>query len=837
MVNGNDTVLSMKPVGYWPIDEGSGEVVHDLSVNANHARMVHVPWDKERRLVNFTGAYQWLEIPANKAYQTPAFSMGGWVFNRSEVIGSGWVNREGFLLLGNRGWLGNAGVQLCVRRQEVIDVVSDGKEDVLGTRLYTSSKDGKRVERAYGKPNLAVGQWHHLLYTFEAGTGRLYLNGKMVASKEGIAYKPANVNLQIGNDALWWHQMASKSGSLDGSVRGVVWFDRTVSAEEAARLHSVTKPAAAPDVYDDTVIILDGRAIAVNDLEALPPATRRNTLLLFGRKNAANLQPHAAALLPVVTAALDEANCRLPATKLLIKLENNSVLQNALPKLVAIVKDNTKSEQERADAAMALAAMGKAAVEAVPALAETLDQCVQHDGVQPPRVEELLRNALTRALLDIDLQHEQAQKVIERTFAKPMLDAIDKSRPGLEGLLNRLERGRYLEAMKIYPQLHHSVREFFFCAKATKDQDYTATAYFKGATYKVGTGVAWQGVEKVPQDDYKAVVAELAKDYPAATEWREPNFEHLYRVPITKIDSDGKEQRIYLEGKHFVLDGHDAKCRAWSILVDELGYIHLMGGQHNSPNPNDYIPGSWEKMGVSRAKKSDDYPSQMYWVSTKPESIDAFTFVGQRSNPRAIPASYLNYFCFVQSPSNETYLYGRAEAFGFQCWGMFRYDATAKRWRSVGGDPYDLIESARRHKPSWINYLHDPIRGGYPTKSSDIRRLVWAWQPPFYNFCRDSWGVKFDKTGRMHIRMQISGLDGCGYVRPTAVYAWSDDRGETFHRADGSAVKLPLTVNPAPEHNAEIDTTNTHQKHCGNQYTTRQWKELWLGLIRTAGYR
>ncbi len=46
----------------------------------------------------------------------------------------------------------------------MIDVVSDGKEDVMGTRLYASNKNGKRVEQAYGKPNLAVGQWHHLLY-------------------------------------------------------------------------------------------------------------------------------------------------------------------------------------------------------------------------------------------------------------------------------------------------------------------------------------------------------------------------------------------------------------------------------------------------------------------------------------------------------------------------------------------------------------------------------------------------------------------------------------------------------------------------------------------------
>jgi hypothetical protein len=168
--------------------------------------------------------------------------------------------------------------------------------------------------------------------------------------------------------------------------------------------------------------------------------------------------------------------------------------------------------------------------------------------------------------------------------------------------------------------------------KAPQDRDYTATAHFNGATYKVGEGVAWKGVETVAEDDYEAVVADVAGDYSAASDWRKPDYEHLYRVPITRISADGAEKKVYLEGRNFI-------------------------------------------------------------------------------------------------------------------------------------------------------------------------------------------------------------LDGAGYVRPTAVYAWSDDCGDTFHRADGSPVRLPLTVNPAPEHNAEIDCDNTHQHHNSDQHLTRQWWELWLGLIRHAGYR
>ncbi len=1005
----HQAVTAMQPVGYWPADDGVSDVLHDLSPTGNHGKINHVPWNGEKRLLHFTGAYQWLEIPKHNAYQTPAFSMGGWVFFRSDVIGSGWVNRQGMLLIGNRHWLNGVGVQLCIRKQETIDVVSDGTEDVMGTRLFASSKNDVRVERAYGSPNLAIGKWHHVLYTFEpekqlsgtpaspnlapsatvtasnndghhsraprnaidgnpethwiftpgagpeadtqkwiqldlpqetainrirlvnrtgstdnlragklhfsdgssieipnlaeewdalfadkmvkwvrfeateshgtgpgltafevykedftvyqeegvitnplrgetiTGTGRLYLHGQVIAEKKGISYKPAAANLQIGNDAYWWHQMVSKSGSVDGAVRDMVWFDRALSGEEVAHLHEATKPSVTPVLYDNTVIVLDGRAITVNDLASLPPTTRRTALLLFGRKDLATLQPLVDSFLPILIAALDEPNCQLQAIQLLLKLDHeatHAALRNALPTLIAAVQDQGKSQQERADAALALAAMGKAAADAVPALAETLDKLVTNDGIQPPRVEELLRNALTRALLDIAPNHERAQHVIDRTFAGPLMKTVDLTNSALakatsaSDLRALIEAGKHLEAMDIYRKLHRDEREYFFSYRAPHQLgDYTATAHFNGATYKVGTGIAWQGVEKVTAEDFKAVVAEQARQYPAAKAWRQPDDEHLYRVPITKIGADGEAHTVYLEGHNFILDGTDAKCRGWSIFVDELGYIHLMGGQHNAPNPDHYIPGSWEAMGVSRDRKNDDYPLQMYWVSSEPESIDSFKFAGQRSNSQAIPASYLNYMVILQSLRNETFMYGRADAFGWQCWGMFRYDASTKRWTPVGGDPYDLIESARRHDATWLKYLHDPVRGSVPKEPSDIRRLVWAWQPPFYNFCRDDWGARFDKTGRMHVRMTISGLDGAGYVRPTSVYAWSDDRGETFHRADGTEIKLPLTVNPAPEHNAEIDRDNTLQHHHGNQFATRQWWELWLGLLHDAGYR
>lgn len=845
----HQAVLDLQPVGYWPSDQGEGTVLQDLSPNANHGVIHHVPWNAKTSLLNFSGAYQWLEIPAHEAYRTPAFSMGGWVFLRSEVVGSGWPNRQGMILIGNREWLAGSGVQLCIRAQEVIDVVSDGKEDVLGTRRFVSERDGKTIRKSEGKPNLALGQWHHLLYTFEpdkdlsapstppnlspgaavTGTGSVYFNGALVATKEKIAYKSIAANLQIGNDAIWWHQQAGKSGSLDGSVRDMIWFDRALSADEVGRLHDA-KPAAQPEVYGADRIVLHGQGIAATDLAGLDPNQRREALELFGNKDAAVLQPLAARLLPVLIASLDEPECRLPAVQVLGKLDDASsrdALRAAIPKLTALVQDSAKLEKERAEAALALAAIGRDATDAALALSALLENQVRQHGERVPRVEDLLRNALIRALLDIAPEDPAAKAAVGMALAKPLFAELDLGTPARDGVRRLAEAGRYFEALELFRKLPKKEQggNYFSTKDGGQGGDYTATAHYNGVTYKVGTGVAWQGVEKIPVDEFESIVNELSQEYPAAKDWLPSDSPHLYRVPITKIDANGKEQKIYLEGKNFILEGSDEKCRAWSIFVDELGYVHLTGGQHNSPNSNYYIPGSWEKMGVSRDKENDQYPLQMYWVSSKPESIDSFEFAGRRNDPRAIPASYLNYMCVLQSLQNETYLYGRSEAFGFQCWGMFGYDATKKRWTPVGGDPAKVIASARQHDPQWLDYLHDSIKAKnkIPDAPSDNRSLVWAWQPPFYNFCRDLWGARFDRTGRMHVSMQIAGLDGYGYNRSTSVYAWSDDRGKTFHRADGTKVELPLTVNPAPEHDAEIALS-------------RQWWNLWASLLNEAAY-
>ncbi len=747
----HQAVAAMQPVGYWPADGGGGETLHDRSPNRNHGRIRHVQWDNG--LLDFNGGYQWIDIPAHAAYEAPAFTIGGWIFSRAESY-TDRGHAEGLVFIGDGAgqWARNHGhFNLRLKTNCEIEVISDRQPDVVGSRA--------------GKIAVTPGRWEHLLYSFEDGTGKLYLNGQLVQSRDNIPGGLSRRGLLIGADASWWMVFPDGSRSLDGSVRDLVLFDRALAEHEVARLHQATRPAEQPKMpVEDEAVQEDPQAVA---------------------------------------------------------------------SMEAILADEGRTSAQRAQAALALAAMGNRAESAVPLLAGMLDGVVEREGVRLPRIDDLLRNALIRALLDIAPQDERARQALGLALAKPVLDTLDLHQPVFAQIRPLVEENLYMDALDAYRRLELNELERRFFSQGAPQRDarewqpngraYTGATTHNGHIYKVGEGEAWKGVEKISPEDFEAVVARVSKQYPEAATWRAPDNPHLYRVPITRIDPEGNEETVYLEGEDFIMSTGDSKYRGWSIAVDTQGYIHVTGGKHNRASPGAYIPGSWEKMGASTDQESDDYPQQMYWVSEEPGSL-SFEFVGQRGNPRRMPPGYMNYMNFVQDRNGELFMYCRIDAAGIQSFGFYRYHTESRRWTSMDGDVHAIIANAEEHNPEWRRYLHSQRRGGVPTQPGPTA-FVWAWQPHFYNYCRASFGVKFDPSNRMHVRMPIRGLVEDAQLVDADVYAWSDDLGQTFHRADGTTVAVPLTLNPVPNHNADA----------GKKMTKERW-DLWISLLRDAGY-
>ena len=524
-----------------------------------------------------------------------------------------------------------------------------------------------------------------------------------------------------------------------------------------------------------------------------------------------------------------------------MKLDNKdarSVLADALPAILLTLREVDAQPRARVEAALTLGQMGPLAGDAVPDLVATLEGLAYRHGTYLPRIEDLLRNAVIRALLDIDPDDETARHALGSAFARPILQSLDLSQTYLKNVAPLVEAGHYMDALDIYRILPLSEHGDRYISQGDPHRDRrgpagnsranTTKADYGGFTYTLGEGESFAGVEPVSKEDFKVIIAEVAREYPRAKTWLSANTPHISRVKIVVEDSTGVVQAAYLEGERFIFDGRDGKVRGWSIALDREGFIHITGGMHNAPNQAQFIPGSWERMGASRSHIDDDYPTMLYWVSRRPGDIESLEFAGQRRNPRNVPAPLgMCYMNFIQDREQELYLYGRIHVQGVQSWGLYRYDTSAKRWNALGGFAPDVTEEfpewADRNIEMAADWLSLPTFR-WDHQAPQNRVLAWARQPHFYNYMR-GWGIRFDRTNRMHLMAPLFGFDADYANRNRNLYAYSDDGGETFYRADGTPLALPLTVNPGPGHAAmESDSTQL-------------WWDLWHSLLDYAGYR
>ncbi len=809
----------LDPLGYWQLNEGRGRKLYDYSGNGNNAVVYNVLW--EAGLLEFTGAYQWLEIPAIDEYQKDDLSFGLWVFNRKPEY-----RRKGALLFGNCSYLRKfRQFGICLNKDGILEVVGDNKKDPL--------LEEKQIP-------LTQNRWHHILYTSCGDKAKLYLDGQLVSELETVF--DIKTDFFIGNDADWWMLHPPGSNSLNGSVRNVILMEGQLSQERIDYILRITEPQSNPEIFAENDVMIDGRGVSIEELSSLEIDNRLYALELIDRWSVSKIRSNETHLLPVLTQSVYQWQTARISASILEKLGGANVeklLQHkVLPYCVELIRDNDSSKQRLFAAAAVISELTQVSKDCVDVLTDTLRDMITEQGTYVPKIEDYYRNAVMYALLKVGSKSPDARKVLGKALAKPVLETLDISKPALAKVRLLAERKRFMDALDIYSELPADEKTEWFFTQGDKRRNqrpkhpnlraYTPTASFDGFSYQVGSGIPFESADKISSEEFKNLRSKLSKKYPQAKEWRQEDFDSLYKVVIKQTTPEGKENSTTLENGWLVFDGTDAKMRGWSVGVDKEGYIHITGGQHNAPNYDNYIPGVWEKMGLSKERGDDKYPALMYWVSTEPSDISEFRFVGQNANPiKSDLPGYFNYMNFIKDREDELYVYGRTNIAGFQSWGMYRYDTQRRRWFAVGGDACDIITDAENNTSDWRESLINQYRGSVPTEPA-AKCVVWAWQPHFYNYCRASrgWGLHFDITNRMHLRVPIRALDKNKRIIDNEVYAYSNDDGKTFYRADGSRVLLPLTTNPAPKHNADIN--NHHTKHF--------W-QIWLSLLEYAGYK
>ena len=208
--------ISPAPVGYWKFDEGTGTTANDASGKGNAGTLTNMAspatptsgWQAEDKCVSgkclaFDGTDDYVQFSPPGATLNSTFTQTAWIKTNSVSTDSGvrqyilttqqnppikavatYIERQGFLIAGNKiiaqYWKGNA--------------ASPGN-------LFSS--DG----------SISANTWYFVAFTGDATGGKLYINGRIVASTSDVP-----VSTAVNQGFIGRRGDAEGSDSFNGSI-------------------------------------------------------------------------------------------------------------------------------------------------------------------------------------------------------------------------------------------------------------------------------------------------------------------------------------------------------------------------------------------------------------------------------------------------------------------------------------------------------------------------------------------------------------------------------------------------------------------------------------------
>jgi len=247
------------------------------------------------------------------------------------------------------------------------------------------------------------------------------------------------------------------------------------------------------------------------------------------------------------------------------------------------------------------------------------------------------------------------------------------------------------------------------------------------------------------------------------------------RPQIVQIRPDGSRAVASLEQPDYqaVDDGHNR----FSLGLDAKGFIHVAGDMHGGVNDS--------KLTAVRFKGAH----VLYWRSKRPGDISEFEFLG-KDPKRTIPMPAATYAFFLRDRNGVLYFAGRIVANpdrknvpeAHRGVGLYRYDPEAERWVALGGtlNPVNHVQLEK----TLFNSVNK-----WGNLTSEDTPIWYRWNMV---------GMCFDQHNRLHFAVNANTPMGEG---THAFYAASDDGGETWQRADGTRVELPMIDSLVPHPN------------------------------------
>lgn len=218
-----DVVMEDGPILYWRFEETSGTTAADESGNSRTGTYVGSPTldvagIDSSSAVQFSTVDDHVDGPSDSAVQftgTSAFTVEAWVI--PDEVPAGHVTVACFRDTGadaHTWWFGYASSGTAANRNAGTSTTGD----VIGAAP-------------------TVGQWNHLVWTYDGATQRLYVNGSLVDSAADAG------SVSAGAESLRF--AARDAGGIGGVADEFALYDKALSATRIARHYNVGIGAAS----------------------------------------------------------------------------------------------------------------------------------------------------------------------------------------------------------------------------------------------------------------------------------------------------------------------------------------------------------------------------------------------------------------------------------------------------------------------------------------------------------------------------------------------------------------------------------------------------------------
>jgi hypothetical protein len=209
--------------GWWPMYEGSGQLVHDLSGKGNHGTLGSTAgvdandptWIKGflfGSALRFDGN-DYVRVPDSAALESQQLTVSAWV--RSS--GSPGTNR----------YIVGKGATGCDSSSYGLFTAYNG-----GLHFYVTDTSGTYRWSGPVEPGaIWNGKWHHVAGTFDGATAKLFVDGKLIANPTGGS-RPIDYNTPTTGDASFGGFLGTCDLFYTGDIDDVSIFSQALPIDK-----------------------------------------------------------------------------------------------------------------------------------------------------------------------------------------------------------------------------------------------------------------------------------------------------------------------------------------------------------------------------------------------------------------------------------------------------------------------------------------------------------------------------------------------------------------------------------------------------------------------------